>query len=245
MVPKPAGEVRILLVYRLVGNCIFCEEYEAARTLELEGKIKMDKNRDCFGADIEAVITSFNQGTMILEAVESLCAQTLLPKKIIIVDDGSKEENSIRILKDMEKKADLQVPVMIHYQENRGVSSARNTGIKKTLAPMVLVLDGDDKLEPEFTEYVSQLLRDNPSMVAASSRMHTFGILDSIVCPAGGNISSFLSRNCCPATHILRREIFEQCGGYDESMRSGFEDWDFFLSMIETSPEAWIGLILK
>ena len=245
MVPKPAGEVRILLVYRLVGDCIFCEEYEADRTLELEGKIKMDKNRDCFGADIEAVITSFNQGTMILEAVESLCAQTLLPQKIIIVDDGSKEENSIRILKDMEKKADLPVPVMIHYQENRGVSSARNTGIKKTQAPMVLVLDGDDKLEPEFTEYVSQLLRDNPSMVAASSRMQTFGILDSIVCPAGGNISSFLSRNCCPATHILRREIFEQCGGYDESMRSGFEDWDFFLSMIETSPEAWIGIVDK
>ena len=107
---------------------------------------------------------------MILEAVESLCAQTLLPQKIIIVDDGSKEENSIRILKDMEKKADLQVPVMIHYQENRGVSSARNTGIKKTQAPMVLVLDGDDKLEPEFTEYVSQLLRDNPSMVAVSCR---------------------------------------------------------------------------
>jgi len=43
MVPKPAGEVRILLVYRLVGDCIFCEEYEAARTLELEGKIKMEE----------------------------------------------------------------------------------------------------------------------------------------------------------------------------------------------------------
>ena len=38
----------------------------------------MDKNTDCFGTDIEAVITSFNQGTMILEAVESLCAQTIL-----------------------------------------------------------------------------------------------------------------------------------------------------------------------
>lgn len=205
----------------------------------------MNKNRDRFRADIEAVITSFNQGSMIFEAVESLCAQTLLPQKIIIVDDGSTDEYSIRVLKDMEKKADLPVPVVIHYQENRGVSSARNTGIKKAQALMVLVLDGDDKLEPEYTEYVSQLLRDNPSMTAASSWMHTFGILDSIVCPAGGNISSFLSRNCCPATHILRREIFEQCGGYDESMRSGFEDWDFFLSMLETSPEAWIGIVDK
>ena len=203
----------------------------------------MNKNKDNFGPDIEAVITSFNQGSMILEALESLCAQTVLPQKIIIVDDGSTDEYSIRVLKEIEKKSDLPIPVMIHYQENRGVSAARNAGIKKAQAPMVLVLDGDDKLKPEFTEYVSQLLRDSPSMVAASSFMHTFGVLESVVRPAGGKISSFLSRNCCPATHILRREIFEQCGGYDESMRSGFEDWDFFLSMLETSPGSWIGIV--
>lgn len=204
---------------------------------------KMNKNKDNFGTDIEAVITSFNQGSMILEALESLCAQTVLPQKIIIVDDGSTDEYSIRVLKEIEKKSDLPIPVMIHYQENGGVSAARNAGIKKAQAPMVLVLDGDDKLKPEFTEYVGQLLRDSPSMVAASSFMHTFGVLESVVRPAGGKISSFLSRNCCPATHILRREIFEQCGGYDESMRSGFEDWDFFLSMLETSPESWIGIL--
>ena len=40
-------------------------------------------------ADIEAVVTSFNQGALILEAVQSLCAQTVLPGKIIVVDDGS------------------------------------------------------------------------------------------------------------------------------------------------------------
>lgn len=203
----------------------------------------MNKNKDSFATDIEAVITSFNQGAMVLEAVESLCTQTVLPRKIIIVDDGSTDECSIRVLKEIEKKSDLPIPVMMHYQENGGVSAARNAGIKNAQSPMVLVLDGDDKLKPEYTEYVSQLLRDNPSMVAASSWMHTFGALESMVCPAGGDVSSFLSRNCCPATHILRRDVFEQCGGYDESMRSGFEDWDFFLSMLETSPESWIGIV--
>ena len=205
----------------------------------------MNQNRNSLGTDIEAVITSYNQRTMILEAVESLCAQTVLPQKITIIDDGSTDECSIRILRDLEKKSDFPVPVWIHYQENKGVSAARNSGIKKTQTPMVLVLDGDDKLKPGYTECVSQLLYDHPSMVAASSWMHTFGVLDSVVCPCGGNITSFLSRNCCPATHILRRELFEQCGGYDESMRSGFEDWDFFLSMLETSPESWIGIVGK
>lgn len=202
-------------------------------------------NREDLQVNIEAVITSYNQGSMILEAVQSLCSQTLLPRKIIIVDDGSTDEFSLHVLKNMEKDSNLPFPLTIHYQKNGGVSSARNTGIKKTQAPMILVLDGDDKLEPEYIEDVSKLLRDHPSMVAASSWMHTFGVLNSIVCPSGGKISSFLSHNCCPATHILRRKIFEQCGGYDESMRSGFEDWDFFLSMLETLPESLIGIVDK
>ena len=76
----------------------------------------MNTSRNDFGTDIEAVITSFNQGTMILEAVESLCNQTVLPQKIIIVDDGSTDDMSICVFKDIEKKSDLPIPIMIHYQ---------------------------------------------------------------------------------------------------------------------------------
>ena len=200
-------------------------------------------NKNSLKTDIEAVITSYNQGSLILEAVQSLCNQTILPKKIIIVDDGSTDEYSLRILHDIEKNSDLIVPVMLYYKENGGVSSARNFGIKKAQASLVLVLDGDDQLEPTYIENVSQLLYDNPSMVVASSWMHTFGVLDAMVCPTGGNIVPFLSHNCCPATHILRKEIYQQCDGYDESMLSGFEDWEYFLSMLETTPEAYIGIV--
>ena len=48
-------------------------------------EIKMNKSKDGFRTDIEAVITSFNQGAMILEAVESLCVQTLLPQKMLVL----------------------------------------------------------------------------------------------------------------------------------------------------------------
>lgn len=194
-------------------------------------------------ADIEAVVTSFNQGALILEAVQSLCAQTVLPGKIIVVDDGSTDEASIRILKELECGWESPVPVEVLYKENGGVSSARNAGIRSTMAPFVLVLDGDDRLEPAYIARVSALLRGNPSMVAASSWMRTFGVLDAVVCPAGGHLVPFLSRNCCPASYILRRKAFVQCGGYDETMRRGFEDWDFFLSMLETTPDAVIGMV--
>lgn len=205
----------------------------------------MKKYRTDLKADIEVVITSYNQGSMILEAVQSVCNQTLLPKRIIIVDDGSTDKYSLGVLTSIKNDSVLPVPVIIHFQENGGVSAARNTGINKTQSSMVLILDGDDKLEAGYIENVSKLLCDDPTMVIASSWMRTFGILDAIVCPTGGNIVSFLSHNCCPATHIFRKKFYEQCKGYDEAMRSGFEDWDFFLSMLETAPDAHVGIVEK
>lgn len=204
-----------------------------------------NENKRCFEADLEAVITSHNQGIMILEAVHSLCNQTWLPQRIIIIDDGTTDEDSLNVLKNIEKATDLPVPVTVHFQENRGVSAARNAGIRKAQASAVLVFDGDDTLEPGYIEDVYGLLCSNPAMVAASSWMRTFGVLDAVVRPGGGNIVSFLSRNCCPATHILRRDFFVQCGGYDEAMRSGYEDWDFFISMLEISTDACIGMVKK
>ena len=173
---------------------------------------------------MDAVITSFNQKTMISEAVDSLKSQSIKPKHIIIVDDGSTNQESLSVLHSIENDNDLKIPIKIIYQKNAGVSTARNTGIRNTEAPMVLILDGDDKIESTYIECVNKLLYENPTMVAASTWMKTFGALDAVVCPSGGNIVSFLSNNCCPATHIFRRDVFEKCGGYDVFMRSGFED---------------------
>ena len=185
-------------------------------------------------AQVAAVIASYNQGGMIREAVESVCAQTKLPQSIIIVDDGSKNAASLEILKSLENEK-LPIPLKVIYQENAGVSAARNTGIRMSDAPFVMVLDGDDKIEPQYIEKVSYMLETDPLMVAASSWIHTFGVMDSVVCPTGGKIGAFLSHNCCPAT--------DKSAGYDEAMRSGFEDWDFFLGLLETDKDAKIGIV--
>lgn len=203
----------------------------------------IQNKKSVIAQDVQAVITSFNQGTMIEEAVCSLCIQTTLPSKILVVDDGSTDILSMEVLQKLERNSNIPVPVDVIYQTNNGVSAARNSGIRKTQTPLVLILDGDDKLEPSYIEHVSGLLRTNPHMVAASSWMHTFGILDSIVCPSGGKLSAFLSRNACPATHILRRASWEICGGYDETMRTGFEDWEFFLHILECTPDSQIGIV--
>ncbi len=205
----------------------------------------MYKEKFKIAKDVEAVVTSFNQGAVLLEAVYSLCCQTTLPAKIVVVDDGSTDEKSISILEAIENCSQRPIPVTVLRRPHQGVSAARNAGIRMTQSSMVLILDGDDRIVPTYIEQVSHILRSHNSMVAASSWMHTFGVLEAEVCPSGGSIDSFLARNCCPAAHIFRREAWEQCGGYDESMRRGFEDWDFFLSMLETRQAACIGIVEK
>lgn len=203
----------------------------------------MDSDVRCIAEDVEAVITSYNQGEMLLEAVRSVCRQTMLPKQVIVVDDGSTEEASLQILDRIQEDSGFPVPVLVVRRTNGGVSAARNTGIRRTEAPLVLVLDGDDKLKDTYIERVSACLRRDSSVSGASSWMRAFGVLEAEIRPCGGDIAAFLSRNCCPATHILRRKSWEACGGYDESMRSGFEDWDFFLSMLEAAPHTRIEIV--
>lgn len=105
----------------------------------------------CIANDVEAVVTSFNQGAMLFEAVRSLFCQTLLPAKIILVDDGSTDEKSIDILDQIVSDTNAPVPLTVIKQANSGVSSARNVGIQHAQAPLVLILDGDDMLEPRIS----------------------------------------------------------------------------------------------
>lgn len=193
--------------------------------------------------ELAAVITSFNQGSMIRDTLDSLFRQTMLPARILIVDDGSTAPASLDCLRQIRDCRGFPVPTAVLRQANQGVSAARNAGIRHTQEPFVLVLDGDDMLEPTYLEQVLGLLQNTADMVAASSWMRTFGVLTAEVRPCGGRLQQFLARNCCPATHILRRSAWETCGGYDETMRAGYEDWDFFLSLLETGPAACVGIV--
>lgn len=191
-------------------------------------------------AAVTVIITSYNQGPLIREAVESALAQTVRPERIIIVDDGSDDQTSVdalsAILDDCRHGVLDTGGVAVDFigQVNAGPSAARNRGIAAAETPFVVVLDGDDRLMPTFIERTLPLLTADDSMVAVSGWLRTFGVLESVVRPTGGDAGAFVSHNCCPATCMIRRAAWERCGGYDESMRSGFEDWDFFLSMLES-----------
>lgn len=175
---------------------------------------------------VAVVVSSFNQGLMIREAVASIWGQSVPADEVVVVDDGSTDEDSLDVLVDLETEG-----VRVIRQSNAGVSAARNAGVRSVGADLVVVLDGDDRLRPHFLE-ASVAAFDDEDVVAASSWLEMFGAASGVVRPSGGTVVDFLARNSCPAPSIFRRHLWDGVGGYAEDLREGFEDWDFFLRLL-------------
>ena len=96
-------------------------------------------------SDISVIIPTYNRDKFILECVQSVLAQTLPAREIIIVDDGSTDA-TYNILRDLGFNSITTHKSVLRYfsQQNRGVSSARNLGIKEARSEYIALLDSDD-----------------------------------------------------------------------------------------------------
>mgnify|MGYP000448171540 CR=1 FL=1 len=106
---------------------------------------------------VSVIITCYNQGRFLPESLDSLLAQTYLYWECIIVDDGS-TDNTADVAKVYSSK-DRRVSYV--YQQNKGVSEARNLGISKSQGEFIQFLDADDLLHPEKIKAQSEILQSN------------------------------------------------------------------------------------
>lgn len=176
---------------------------------------------------IGVVVTCFEQHEQVREAVSSVLGQTRVPAEVVVVDDGSRDRRTREVLDDLEASA------TVVRRCNAGVAAARNDGIGRLGTDYAAVLDGDDLWEPTFLERTAARLDADAECVAASSWLQMFGVATHLVRPSGGRAVDFLARNACPGSAVLRRSDWRGVGGYRESMRHGFEDWDLFLGLLE------------
>lgn len=180
-------------------------------------------------SNVTAIIPCYNDGQYIMKALQSLYNQTLLPDKIIIVDDGSNEVTRT-VLKKIEHPG-----VQIIYQDNKGVSNARNTAISLAKTDYILNLDADDYYEPTFIEKAVEFLNNNSQLVTVSSFCRTFrnDKTVEIIKPLGGQLKDFILINNGRAAAMFRKQSWESVGGFDEKMQGGYEDWEFWIAILK------------
>jgi glycosyltransferase involved in cell wall biosynthesis len=181
-------------------------------------------------SDITVIIPCYNDGNYIEQALQSILDQTLLPKEIIIIDDGS-DQLTLDVL-----KRHTHPNLQIIYQENRGVCHARNRGIALAKTEFILTLDADDYFKPTFIEKAFKLISTSADVAAVCSYYQGFNkdkMVTDIIKPLGGGVSNFLVKNNGAASALFRKICWEQVSGYDTNFDKGYEDWDFWISILK------------
>jgi len=177
---------------------------------------------------ISVLMPCFNQGAFIGEAIQSVLDQTLADAEIIVVDDGSTDADTIARLRD------LRTPrTTVLRTENRGLPAARNFAAQQAAGALFCALDADDRLAPAWFERAAGVLDAQPELSFVSHWLQTFGDESWTWTPTSCELPALLARNSVNGAALVRREAFAAVGGYDESMREGCEDWDFWLRLVE------------
>lgn len=121
-------------------------------------------------ASVSVIIPCYQCADTISRCVESVVNQTLPPKEIIIVDDGSKDETLSVILKLQETYGKDWIKV-IALKENSGVSVARNTGWDLASQDYIAFLDADDAWHPKKIAIQYDLMSKNPELILSGHRI--------------------------------------------------------------------------
>lgn len=174
---------------------------------------------------LSVIIATYNDAFLLGDALCSLEQMQNREYEIIIVNDGSNDERSLKKLKELASKG-----YKIINKQNGGASSARNLGIKECSGEYILILDADDIIIPGYIEEAVSILESSPEtgVVYCSPRyagdVHRYETMPEF------SIERLISRNFICATSVFRKQAWEQAGGYDEALK-GFDDWELWIHM--------------
>lgn len=178
---------------------------------------------------VSIIIPCFNYGHFIGDAIASIkkCDSSLY--ELIIVNDGSTDAHTQKVLRNLEKSG-----YHIINQENKGVAAARNAGIAVARGKYILPLDADDEIYPLYLESAIGLMEKNSEIGVVYGRAQLFGAEQGEWKLPKFNIETLLIFNYIYVSAIYHRDIWLEVGGYDTDSRiDGWEDWDFWVSVAE------------
>ena len=182
------------------------------------------------------VITTFNDAEYLKRSIPSVINQTSKPKEIIIIDDGSSDNQAKEIVDSFHNHTDI--PIILNKKKNGGPSSARNVGIKLAKGEFILFLDADDELLKNSLKWREELL-ESLDQNYASIYCSKIKLIDNKrkikekIFETDGKLNVRLigRNNGIPGQithHLFRRDKVNEVNGYNESLKFN-EDFEFLL----------------
>ncbi|MCU0360588.1 MAG: glycosyltransferase [Bacteroidia bacterium] len=184
---------------------------------------------------VSIIVPCYNYGQFLTECLNSVLNQSYKQWECVVVDNGS-TDNTAEVVGQFSKK-DTRFSYL--RTEQKGVSFARNTGIRHSRGHYVLALDADDKLESAFLEKTLKAFEKQPELKLVYSNARLFGASSGEWHLPEYNFKNLLIENSIFCTALYKRSDYDLTKGYNEEMREGFEDWDFWISLLKDGGEVY------
>ena len=170
------------------------------------------------------------------------------PAKVLLVDDGSTSEG-IAILQEAEKNlSDISTKIILN-PANLGLAGARNAGLAHVETPYICPHDNDNVILNRFLQIACRILDENPDVAAVTTWLHQFDdgerweveTFGPDYRPLGADLSYALRTNILgDALGVYRVTTLRELGGWNETSKAKWEDWELFLRLVAAGKNVWV-----
>lgn len=176
---------------------------------------------------VSVIMPCYNDGKYIMEAIDSIVKQTYPDWELIIVDDGSDDEETKRIINEIQNPK-----IKVFHTEHLRPAGARNYGIQKAEGTYILPVDSDDRIHEEYMEKAVKMIESNPRIGVVYCKAELFGEKSGSWNLPDYSFKHMLLDNIVFVTALFYKSDWEKVGGFNTSMAQGMEDYDFWLSIL-------------
>jgi glycosyltransferase involved in cell wall biosynthesis len=184
---------------------------------------------------VSVIIPTYNRAKLLGRAIQSVLDQTYQDFELFIVDDASTDDTESLVQSFNSPKIRY-----IRHRQNKGISGARNTGIRSAGGDYIALQDSDDEWLPDKLEKQMRALAAAPPevgiaytgfyMIRGKKRKY---LPSASITPKDGDIFRSIIQGeylVSPQTTVIKRECFEKCGLFDERLPA-LEDWEMSLRL--------------
>lgn len=177
---------------------------------------------------VSIIVPCYNQAEYLSEALNSVWVQSYKNWQCIIINDGSTDTTS-NIAHEWICKDSRFTYI---EQVNKGLSNARNTGLKFSRGEFILPLDSDDKISSNYIEEAVKLFLQIPNLKLVYCKATLFGDENKEWELPSYSFKKLLIENMIFCSAIYRKADVMYIMGYDEELKTGLEDWDLWIRLL-------------
>lgn len=182
---------------------------------------------------ISIIIPCYNHAMFLEETLKSAISSSYPQIEIIIINDGSTDDSESIALKYQM----LYNNILYLSQENQGPAAARNNGIQAASGTYILPLDADDHISPDYIEKAVAILSNNEDVKLVYCEAEFFGEKKGKWKLPDFSRKYLARENLIFPSAIYRKSDWLISGGYSNIMTWGWEDWEFWISLLKDGGE--------